>query len=287
MLAALTESTVQTGRWPGELCTWLLHRGSERGARVRPWGYNSRLPSLVRCLPLIGLHRHCPYELRRPSGPECRLVGARGPHRCFSTRSSHIRVSVTGSEAQLPLHIWADEIRSIAYETRFWARDDPYVAQRSQRLIRIAAEIAGAHDVRDVDEIEKLYDGDLVHLTPYSGGDAAIFNDGGRILLIQRKDDGLWAMPGGILEVGEMPAEGSCREARKETGLEVDAVMLSGVYDSRLCGTQSAHHLYQFVFLCRLRTGDSSPQLSNETLGVGWYRRDELPRTFTRPRRSD
>lgn len=153
----------------------------------------------------------------------------------------------------------------MAYETRFCGRNDPYVAQRSQCLIRIAAEIAGAHDIRDMDEIEKLYDGDLVHLTPYSGGDAAIFNDDGRILLIQRKDDGLWAMPGGILEVSETPAEGTCREAREETSLEVDAMMLSGVYDSRLCGTRSACHLYQFVFLCRLRTVDSRPQLSNET----------------------
>jgi ADP-ribose pyrophosphatase YjhB (NUDIX family) len=58
------------------------------------------------------------------------------------------------------------------------------------------AEIAGAHDIRDVDEIEKLY-------------------DGGRILLIQRKDDGLWAMPGGILEVGETQAEGSAERHAK------------------------------------------------------------------------
>ena len=131
------------------------------------------------------------------------------------------------------------------------------MAQRCQRLIRIVAEIAGAHDIRHPDEIEKLY-------------------DGGRILLIQRKDDGLWAMPGGILEVGETPSEGICREAREETSLEVGVMMLSGVYDSRLCGTRSACHLYQFVFLCRLRTADSRTQLSSETLGVSWYRRDKI-----------
>ena len=58
-------------------------------------------------------------------------------------------------------------------------------------------------------------------------------------------------MPGGVLEVGETLAEGVQREAREETGLEVEIVALSGVYNSRLCGTFSAHHLYHFVFLCR------------------------------------
>lgn len=184
---------------------------------------------------------------------------------------------MTDFEARLLLHIWADEIRSIANEEFFWHRDDPYAAQRGKRLIRLAAVIAAADDRRDVDEIQWLYEGDLVHLTPYAGGDAAIFNEQGRILLIQRKDNELCAMPGGILEVGETPAEGTCREAWEETGLAVDAVSLSGVYDSRLCGTRSAYHLYHFVFLCRARNPDAEPQLSNETLDVAWYDPAYLP----------
>jgi hypothetical protein len=50
-----------------------------------------------------------------------------------------------------------------------------------------------------------------------------------------------------------------------------------GVYDSRLCGTRSNAHLYQFVFLCHPREPDARPALSNETLDVGWYAQDALP----------
>jgi len=69
--------------------------------------------------------------------------------------------------------------------------------------------------------------------TPVTGGDAAIIDDEGRILLIQRADNGLWAMPGGALEVGETPAEGVVREALEETGVHCQPIALVGVFDSR------------------------------------------------------
>lgn len=184
---------------------------------------------------------------------------------------------MTEPNAKLPLHLWADRIRAIANEELFFTDPEFYAIGRCNRLIRIAAEMAAAHDVRDADTIEQLYQGDLRHLSPYCGADAAIFDQQGRILLIQRRDNGLWAMPGGAIEIGETPAEGTCREVREETGLEVDAKILSGVYDSRLCGTRLAFHLYHFVFLCCPRGHDSQPELSNETLAVAWYTRGDLP----------
>src|SRR5882757_5824408 len=39
--------------------------------------------------------------------------------------------------------------------------------------------------------------------TPFTVGDAAVFDDDGRLLLIQRADNHRWALPGGALEVGE------------------------------------------------------------------------------------
>ncbi len=59
--------------------------------------------------------------------------------------------------------------------------------------------------------------------------------DGTSIILIQRGSEpyrGLWALPGGFVEVGETVEEAAVREAREETGLSVELDGLIGVYSS-------------------------------------------------------
>ena len=173
------------------------------------------------------------------------------------------------------LHLWADELRAIANEGLHWTADNPYDLQRYRRVLRIAAAMFATRDERDIAAIERAYHDELGHIAPYPTGDAAVFDHKGRILLIQRKDNGLWAMPGGAFEVGETPAEGACREAWEETGLMVEPVSLSGVYDSRFWNARSPYHLYQFVFLCRPHAGEQQPQVTDETLDVRWYTEQE------------
>jgi 8-oxo-dGTP pyrophosphatase MutT (NUDIX family) len=175
------------------------------------------------------------------------------------------------------LRLWADELRAIANEGLHWDRENPYSVRRFERVRRIAAELFGAQGAHDAAAIEQAFAADRWHLAPYPCGDAAIFNPAGEILLIQRQDDQLWAMPGGGFEVGETPAEAACREAWEETGVGVEPLKLIGVYDSRLCGSRTAAHLYQFVFLCRPRDADAQPSISHETLDVRWYAEDRLP----------
>lgn len=175
------------------------------------------------------------------------------------------------------LRLWADELRAIANEGLHWERENPYSQHRFTRVRRIAAEVFGAQSAQPAAAIEQRFADDPWHMAPYPCGDAAIFNAAGEILLIQRADNQLWAMPGGGFEVGETPAEGACREAWEETGLAVEPLRLVGVYDSRLCGSLSSAHLYQFVFLCRLRDPHAQPAVSNETLDVRWYAETALP----------
>jgi len=62
---------------------------------------------------------------------------------------------------------------------------------------------------------------------------AAIVPRGGHILLVQRNLEpgiGLWALPGGHVDRGEMVEHAVCREVREETGLEVQAEALVGIY---------------------------------------------------------
>lgn len=175
------------------------------------------------------------------------------------------------------LRLWADELQAIANEGLRWESHNPYEVRRCERIIRIAAAIFATQDVRDAETIARIYSGDLTHIAPYPCGDAAIFNARGEILLIQREDNRLWAMPGGAFEVGETPAEGACREAWEETGIAVEPLALVGVYDSRRCGSRSNAHLYQFVFLCRPREADAQPHVGGETLDVGWFAEADLP----------
>ncbi|MEV7546149.1 NUDIX domain-containing protein [Streptomyces sp. NPDC089915] len=52
----------------------------------------------------------------------------------------------------------------------------------------------------------------------------------GRVLLIHRTDNGLWALPGGGVDTGESVAEAAVRETREETGFEVEVTGLIGLY---------------------------------------------------------
>lgn len=175
------------------------------------------------------------------------------------------------------LRLWADELRAIASEGLYWSGADAYQRRRFERVRRIAAELWALQATDEVATIESCFRAEQPHVAPEPCGDAAIFNAQGEILLIRRRDDGLWAMPGGGFEVGETPAEAACREAWEETGLAVEPLALVGVYDSRRCGSRTARHLYQFVFLCRPRDATAQPTLSNETLDVGWFGEDSLP----------
>lgn len=69
--------------------------------------------------------------------------------------------------------------------------------------------------------------------TPALTTDCVIYDPEARVLLIRRGHDpfgGCYALPGGFVELGE-DVEAACRrEVREETGIEVDALRLVGVY---------------------------------------------------------
>ena len=69
--------------------------------------------------------------------------------------------------------------------------------------------------------------------TPNLMVDIVIPDGEGRVLLIRRDSEpyqGSWALPGGFIDVGETVEDAAVREAKEETGLDVELSRLVGVY---------------------------------------------------------
>lgn len=82
---------------------------------------------------------------------------------------------------------------------------------------------------------------------------ALIFDDEGRILLGRRRDVDWWNLPGGGMEAGETVDEALRREAREETGLEVEVGQLVGVY------SKPQKQEVVLTFRCRVVGGTLQP----------------------------
>ena len=103
-----------------------------------------------------------------------------------------------------------------------------------------------------------------------------VVRDDGRVLAIQRCDDGRWVPPGGVLELSETPADGVAREVLEETGIRVRAEQLTGVYKNMVRGIVS------LAFRCRVISGQTHP--TSEARQVTWLTVDEAKQTMVEAR---
>ncbi len=172
------------------------------------------------------------------------------------------------------VYLIADELRSIANAGALYAENE-YDRERYDRALSLSARLVAAIDERPVDDVMEEYRQSLTHVSPLVGADAAVFRDG-RMLLIRREDNGLWAMPGGATDVGETWAQSAERELREETGVVGIATKLLGVFDSRLWSFRSKQHFYAGVWLVDPHD-DRTPIAGPETTGAGFFAEHDLP----------
>lgn len=167
----------------------------------------------------------------------------------------------------------ADELHAIANLGLSFCEND-YDRERYERVLTASARIVASLDGRSADEVAAVYRDDLGHLSPLVGGNAAVFR-GDQILLIQRTDNGLWAMPGGLADVGETIAETAVRELWEEAGVRGSATRLVGIWDSRVVGSRVKAHLYHVFF--EVDIGNATPSAGPEARAVGFFGETDLP----------
>ena len=174
------------------------------------------------------------------------------------------------------LYLIADEMRGMASVKRYFS-SDPYDIDRAENMMGLAAKIAAlADDDHTPDEIKAIFfEPPWMRISPAVGVDAFVQNGAEEVLLIQRADNGLWALPGGLCEIGQTTAEAALKELYEEAGLRGAVVRLLGVFDNRIWGTRSKVHLNNVVYQVRCESFDV--QIGTECVGHGFFAQDTLP----------
>ncbi len=114
---------------------------------------------------------------------------------------------------------------------------------------------------KHVKECEKC--GERFYKNPVPAVAVVIFNENKEILLVKRGEDpkkGMWALPGGFMEVEEDVVDAAKRETEEETGLKIDKLKLLDIATegSKRYTTVLLVAYYSKIFSGKLKPGDDS-----------------------------
>lgn len=169
---------------------------------------------------------------------------------------------------------WARRIQAISQTGLEFAQNE-YDIERNKKLEKIAAEIIAEHSQLNISELIEIFSDQKGYATPKVDVRTAILKDE-KILLVKEISDGKWAMPGGWADVGDIPSEAAIREAKEESGFDVEILKVVGVYDAnRNSGTLELFHAVKIVYLCKIINGEATP--SFETPEVSFFDLNNLP----------
>ena len=168
---------------------------------------------------------------------------------------------------------WAREIFSLSQSGLTYSGNQ-YDIERYKRLQEITAEIIESQSDISRESALDSFSMQAGYITPKVDVRGAVVQDG-KILLIQERADGMWAMPGGWADLGNSPASVAEREVWEESGYRVKAEKVVAVIDANRIQPMEFYHAYKIIFLCKLLGGE--PRTSYETLAVDFFDPDRLP----------
>jgi ADP-ribose pyrophosphatase YjhB (NUDIX family) len=114
---------------------------------------------------------------------------------------------------------------------------------------------------------------------------AIVTDDEGRVLLIHKTDNNLWALPGGGHEIGESIADTVVREVKEETGYEVAVERVTGLYTNpgHVMAYDDGEVRQQFSIAFRARLLGGEPRTSSESKAVEWVGTRQLQQLDLHP----
>jgi ADP-ribose pyrophosphatase YjhB (NUDIX family) len=177
---------------------------------------------------------------------------------------------------------WSEALAGIA-RTGLAFTQSLYEQERFEEVLHVAGDIRAAAETGveiDVDDyvaewMRNVGSGVAGYVTPKSAVGAIVYDEEGRILLVQRADSGIWLYPTGWADVGYSASEVAVKEVLEETGITCVAEGVVAVLDGMRMGLTRIP-LYSIVFLCKATGGELAPH-PLETRDVGWFHEGELP----------
>lgn len=114
-----------------------------------------------------------------------------------------------------------------------------------------------------------------------------VTDDRGRVLLIHKVDNDLWALPGGGHDPGESITDTVVREVREETGIDVEVTNLVGTYTNprhvMAYDDGEVRQQFSLCFTGRWTGGGSPREDGTEAKEVRWVEAADLPRLRIHP----
>ncbi|WP_016839656.1 NUDIX hydrolase [Ureibacillus thermosphaericus] len=111
------------------------------------------------------------------------------------------------------------------------------------------------------------------------GSVVIICNEKGEVLL-QKRPEGRWGLPGGLMELGESFEEVAEREVREEIGLEIRNLKLLHVFSGKefYTKTPNGDEFYSVTAVFYTNEFEGTLQCQpSETLEVRFFKRNNLP----------
>jgi 8-oxo-dGTP pyrophosphatase MutT (NUDIX family) len=115
---------------------------------------------------------------------------------------------------------------------------------------------------------------------------AVVVDNAGRLLLHCRSDNGLWALPGGGLEVGESVGQAVVREVAEETGYQVEPMYVVGVYSDpkHVFAYDDGEVRQEFSVCVAARVSGGQLKVSDESTEVAWFTSEQAEALTIHPR---
>ncbi|CCN70491.1 NUDIX domain-containing protein [Vibrio nigripulchritudo] len=111
-------------------------------------------------------------------------------------------------------------------------------------------------------------------------GVAGVILNADNQLLLQKKADGSWSLPAGMIEPKESPTQALVREVNEETGFLVKPLRLLGVFGGDGFGftypNGDSVEYTVLMFECSI-IGESQIGIDEETVELSWFSKELLP----------